>query len=109
VIPKPIKYRNRKLLDIAHEIHECTIQIPDICQGYVPEGCEPVHANWGSWSGKGMGTKGHDFLWAAGCHSCHVEIDQGASLPRSSRVEYWRTAFIRTQIILWETGKVRLT
>lgn len=105
-VPKPVKHRDRALLDLAHRINYCQILIPEVCRGYVPEGCEPVHANWSSWSGKGTATKAHDCLFAAGCHACHVEIDQGMRYPKLARQAFWQDAFWRTQVILWSEGWV---
>lgn len=102
-----MNFRNRRLLDLAHEINECTLQVPGVCRGYTPEGCEPVHANWSEY-GKGGALKAHDPYFAAGCHCCHVEIDQGRRLSGEERKEYWRRGFERTVLLLWQHELVRV-
>jgi hypothetical protein len=85
-------YRNRKYLDLAHRITECQVKIPGVCQGYVPEGCEPAHSNQQR-HGKGKGLKAEDCFYAAACHACHVELDQGKSLSREEKAHYWQLGY----------------
>lgn len=96
-------HRNRKLLDLAHQINECQIQIPGVCTGYSPEGCEPAHSNQQR-HGKGVGRKSHDIFHAAGCHACHMEIDQMNRLPREAKEHYWREGFERTLLEYFKRG-----
>lgn len=101
-----VKYRNRKVLDLAHEIHECQIRIPGVCRGYSPEGCEPAHGNW-SWTGIGMATKSHD-VFAASCHECHVALDTYQHMTRAEAEQYWSRGAIRTWIKLMKDGRLTL-
>lgn len=94
-------YRNRALLDLAHSIHFCMH-----CAGHAPDGCEPAHANWSAY-GKGMSIKAHDCYFAALCHRCHAELDQGP-VSREDKQAMWRAAFDRTLLTLWEQGMVRV-
>lgn len=96
-------YRNRSLLDLAHDLHDCTAQIEGVCQGYSPDGLEPAHSNQ-SRHGKGMSIKAHDCFHAAICHSCHVEIDQGHKLSREERAEVWQKAHERTILEYFNRG-----
>lgn len=101
-------FRSRSLLDLCHRIHACQIQIIGVCKGWCPEGCEPVHPNWSSWTDKGMGGKASDLV-AAGCHDCHVAIDQGKDLSHDERERYWFKGFWRTHVIIWAMGWVKLS
>lgn len=107
MIAKDIEYRNRRLLDLAHGINECTLQIPGVCIGWSDHGCEPAHANnWRPEYGKGGARKAHDCFFAAACHACHVEIDQGKRLDNEERHEYWRRGQSRTLLALFRAGKL---
>ena len=79
-------YRNRKLLDLAHKVEYCQIQIPGVCTGYTG-GCEPAHSNEYR-HGKGKGMKSHDVFHGAGCRACHYEIDNGKLLSKDDRRHY---------------------
>jgi len=98
-----MNHRDRKLLDLAHRLHDCTIRIPGVCQGHSVEGLEPAHANWSRY-GKGMGIKAHDCFHAAACHACHAEIDQGKRLSQEERIDYWQQGFERTLLIYHRNG-----
>jgi len=100
-------YRNRKLLDLAHRVHECQVQIDGVCIGYSPHGCEPAHANWSEY-GKSMGRKADDVYHAAACHACHAELDQGKQLSREERLDYWRRGFERTMLYYFRQGWLRI-
>jgi len=109
MIVKDIEYRNRKLLDVAHKINECQLQIPGVCQGWSEEGCEPAHANnWHPVYGKGGARKAHDNFFAAGCHACHFELDQGRNLSNEERHEYWRIGHARTLLEMFRRGFVKV-
>jgi hypothetical protein len=95
-------FRNRRLLDLAHKVHEC-----QACGRWVHAGCEPAHANWSEY-GKGGSLKSHDVFHAAMCHECHVSIDQGSRLTREERHEVWRRAFNKTQLLYWECGWIKV-
>lgn len=90
-------FRSRKVLDLAHKVNECQVQIPGVCIGYSVEGCEPAHSNQ-SKHGKGAGQKADDNRHVAACHACHVVIDQGA-IPREEKIRLWDAAFVRTRAI----------
>lgn len=62
-------FRNRKLLDAAHECHRCMN-----CGRIVPDGCDPAHSNELE-HGKGVGLKAHDVFFAALCQFCHRWYD----------------------------------
>lgn len=95
-------YRNRKLLDLAHRITECTVQLPEVCE-IRTEGCEPAHSNWFE-HGKGMGLKAHDCFFAAACHSCHAELDQGNLYTAQQKREAWQRGFDRTLLQIYIEG-----
>lgn len=69
IIEKRKPYRNRKLLDQAHDVKYCMFRSP-VCKGYQAHGCEPIHSDF-SEHGKGGGQKADDDQHAAGCHDCH--------------------------------------
>jgi len=92
-IEKNKAFRNRKILDLCHRMNECTLQIPG-CIGYSMDGLEPCHSNWQE-EGIGIGIKADDIV-AAGCHNCHMELDDRANLSREEKVWYWRRGAIRT-------------
>ena len=58
--------------------------------------------------GKGMGMKTDDALTAALCVKCHSEIDQGGALTREERRQRMDRAILRTLVLLFRDGKVRV-
>ena len=96
--------RNRRLLDLAHEMRACTLAIPGVCQGYAGEGLEPAHGPK-SLLGGGVGQKSDD-IFAASCHACHVELDQGRRLSRQERQDAWLLGAARTWAELMRLGKL---
>lgn len=98
-----MNYRNRKLLDLAHELHDCTAQIEGVCIGYSEHGLEPAHSNQ-SVHGKGGHLKAHDCFHAAMCHNCHAELDQGKHLSREERREIWQRAYDATILEYFKRG-----
>lgn len=98
-----MNYRNRKLLDLAHRVTECQLQIPGVCEGHSAHGCEPAHSNQQR-HGKGMSIKADDNYHAAACHSCHVELDQGKRLTKEERREFWEIAHERTMGLYIQSG-----
>lgn len=92
------RYENRRLLDLAHNLHECTH-----CGRYVPEGLEPAHSNQ-SRHGKGMSMKAHDCFHAALCHACHARLDQGSDLSREMRHALWEAAHENTFLLYLALG-----
>ena len=103
MIPKNIPVRNRALLDLAHRLNQCTLNIPGVCTGYSVEGLEPAHSNWAE-DGKGKSLKAHDNLHAAACHACHAELDQGNKLSREERQWYWNRGHKQTMTQYWRNG-----
>ena len=90
-------FRSRKVLDLAHKVNDCQLQIPGICIGYSFEGCEPAHSNQAK-HGKGAGQKADDNRHVAACHPCHVALDQG-QMPRDVKARFWDAAFDRTRAL----------
>lgn len=95
MITKRKPFRSRKVLDLAHQVNDCQLQIPGVCIGFSLEGCEPAHSNQ-SRHGKGAGQKADDNRHVAACHPCHVELDQGR-MPRVTKAKIWDAAFDRTR------------
>ena len=90
-------YRSKKLLKAVSELS---------CQHCGAE-CftQAAHANWGIY-GKGMGQKAHDCFVAALCIRCHAELDQGKNLSADERQQMWESAFRKTLLALFETGRL---
>lgn len=103
--------RSRKLLDLAHELHDCTN-----CGRFSPDGLEPAHQN-GIGAGKGFGIKGQDNRHAAMCHLCHAFYDQvGHGMDPSERYtasaedksEMWLRAHLKTFDEYFRRGWLRV-
>jgi hypothetical protein len=88
-------YRNRKLLSVVHELE---------CVNCGAHGVQAAHRN----EGKGMGIKTSDALVAALCPSCHSELDQGKTMSRDERRDFWNRAYIKTMQALWERGLIEV-
>ena len=95
MIAKRKQFRSRKILDLAHRVNECQLQIPGVCVGYSVEGCEPAHSNQ-SKHRKGAGQKADDNRHVSACHQCHVALDQGP-MPKADKNRFWDAAFERTR------------
>lgn len=109
MIAKDPEYRNRKLLDLAHKIQECQLQIPVVCIGWSDHGCEPAHANnWRPVFGKGGSRKAHDCYFAAGCNPCHRELDQGKRFTGEEKFEFWSRGHDRTLLELFRRGYLKV-
>jgi hypothetical protein len=91
--PKTIIYRNRKLLDLSHQVTNCMFLLPP-CQGVSPEGCEPAHSNHHQ-HGHGKGLKSADDQHVAACPACHRYYD-AHKLPRDKELEIFNAARART-------------
>lgn len=96
-------YRDRALLDAVYQI-DCTLQIPGVCEGGAGE---PAHSNQ-SRHGKGGSIKAHDCFVAAGCRSCHRELDQGKRFTREEKADIWQRAHERTLLQLFQQGLIRV-
>ena len=105
-------YRNRKLLDLAHEI-PCQAQFKHECTGlYVQDNgkylCVPGHSN-NQIFGRGGWHKCPDNFFAALCPPAHDAIDgRSGDMDRETKAAEWLRAFIATQTHLWESGKLRV-
>lgn len=98
-----MNFRSRDLLNLAYEL-DCTLRIPGVCEGGTGE---PAHANSATW-GKGGAMKAHDFAFASACRACHRELDQGSTLSRLSRYEYWMRGHVETMRQLWARGLIQV-
>lgn len=88
-------YRNRKLLDVAHDA-PCMLQVEGVCRsGVYPS--VPCHSNMLR-HGRGFSSKSHDAYAVAGCPPCHAWLDTG----KASREEK-ETAFMAglERYLLW--------
>ena len=94
-------YRNRKLLDLAHDM-PCQAKFPHQCTGHL--GCEPAHSDSSTW-GRGIGHKSHDFAFAAMCHNAHKELSY---MGREEKASEWTRAHVATMEKLWSDGKVKV-
>lgn len=99
-----MNYRNRALLDLAHQM-PCTLNIDGVCQGGLES--EPAHSNQ-QIHGKGMSIKAHDVFFAAACRACHHELDHGTKFNKEEKREIWRHAFDKTYLLLWEMGFIKV-
>ena len=96
-------YRNRKLLDLSHDM-PCQADFDHICNG--PS--VPAHSNQQIF-GRGIGHKSHDCFFAGVCPAAHDQLDGRANgLDRETKQALWLRAYISTQIWLWENGKVKV-
>lgn len=105
-------HRDRKLLDLAHGLHECTN-----CGAHAAHGCEPAHANSGMTESKGLGIKANDGEHAALDARCHRWLDGsgGTGLDPSGRYpftkegrrEMWLGAYFKTQAEYWRRGWIK--
>ena len=81
-------YRNPKLLTIVR-------QSP--CQHCGADDGTVVAAHSNQLrDGKGRSVKAHDYRIAALCFKCHSELDQGATMSKTERLEMWEEAHRKT-------------
>lgn len=95
-------YRNRKLLDLAHNM-PCMADFPHQCTGYL--GCDPAHSD-SSIFGRGFSFKSHDFAYAAMCNPSHKMLD---TFDNEAKKFEWLRAYVKTQKYLWENKLVRVS
>jgi len=88
-------YRNRALLNKAHEVNQCQFMLPGVCERYSPGGCEPAHSN-NIRDGKGTGIKSHDYMHVAACRTCHLEYDSGSKFTKEEKQDYFERGWVRT-------------
>ena len=93
-------YRNKKLLEIVRQLpcQHCGVEDGTVVA---------AHSNQLR-DGKGRGLKAHDYRISALCYKCHAEIDQGALLSKSNRIERWEEAHRKTIGELFERGWLKL-
>lgn len=94
-------YRNRKLLDLAHDM-PCMAGFDHQCYGYL--GCDPAHSDSHIF-GRGCGHKSHDFAFAAMCNNAHKMLD---TFDRDTKFFEWLRAYSKTQEYLWENNKLTI-
>ena len=68
-----------------------------------PGPSQAAHRN----EGKGMGIKVSDALCAALCPTCHTELDQGKTMTKQERRDFWNRAYINTVKELIESGRIK--
>lgn len=96
-------YRNRALLDCAHDA-PCMLRLGVSGCGSHPS--VPCHSDLLRHD-RGGYHKSHDCLAVAGCPICHQAFTR-AHLGRAGYEEAWLMAFERYQVWLWESGKLRV-
>jgi hypothetical protein len=94
-------YRNRRLLNLAHDC-PCFAGFPHDCKEW--EGVEPAHSDQQIF-GRGHGHKSHDFAFAALCHTAHMMLDR---FDRDVKQAEWLRAHIKTMEFLWSSEKLRV-
>jgi hypothetical protein len=106
-----VNHRDRRLLDLAHRVQQCTN-----CERWTDHGCEPAHQN-GIDAGKGFGIKSHDHRHAALCHACHAFYDQGSNGQDPSgqynssgvdKRDLWTRAHLKTMDYYWSQGWLKV-
>jgi hypothetical protein len=95
-------YRNKKLLELANAIPTCTG-----CGAFNVDNIVAAHSNQLR-DGKGRGIKSHDFRIAYLCSTCHYTIDQGPTLSREERLEFFEEAMRKTHDWLWLNGHLKV-
>jgi hypothetical protein len=98
-----MNHRDRKLLDLAHEVEVCQFRLPGVCNIGQPDGCEPAHSN-NLTDGKGTGIKAHDFRHVAACHACHVEYDNGKLFSREQKRVFFNDGWQSTMTLYFLNG-----
>ena len=95
-------YRSRKLLDTFIDAPRC------FGCGRMNDGSVVgAHANWSDY-GKGMSIKAHDVYVAGLCAGCHRELDQGKSMNKEEKRAFWESAWRKTVLWWFQSGKVRV-
>lgn len=94
-------YRNRKLLNLAHD-SPCFAQFDHLCTEHL--GVEPAHSD-AQIFGRGHGHKSHDFAFAAMCHTAHMQLD---TFEREVKQTEWLRGHIATMEFLWSNEKLKV-
>lgn len=108
--------RKRSLLDLAHEVEECTncgAWTGRLSEGN--RGCDPAHEN-GIEAGKGQSIKSQDNRHAALCAACHKWYDSGRGIDPSSvydgiyedKEAMFNRAHKRTFDLYWANGWIKV-
>lgn len=89
-------YRNKKLLEIVRKspCQHCGTQDGTVVA---------AHSNQLR-DGKGRGIKAHDYRIAGLCFTCHYNLDQGSSMSKQERMEFFDEAHRKTIGWLFENG-----
>lgn len=98
-------YRNRKLLDVAHDA-PCMFRIPGVCRDQVDPSI-PCHSNEQR-HGRGKDNKSHDVYAPAGCGPCHYWYDFGKDASREEKQNAFQFALERWWLWLFRNDKVRV-
>lgn len=100
-------YRNRALLNLAHDM-PCCADFPHECND--SNGCEPAHSDHHIY-GRGGWHKSHDFAFAACCPAAHRYLTAKVNddLQREQKFYDWMRAYVKTWEWLWTNRKVRIT
>ena len=93
-------YRNKKLLEL---VRESPCQHCGTRDGTVIA----AHSNQLR-DGKGRGIKAHDYRIAALCYTCHMNLDQGLSMSKEQRVEFFDEAHRKTIGWLFENDHLEI-
>ena len=96
-------YRNRKLLDLAHEA-PCFVNIAKPC-GNDPS--VPAHSDMLK-HGRGVGHKSGDQFAVSCCPNCHAKFTR-EFLGRDQYAEIWLQAHERFLTWMFENEKVKVT
>jgi hypothetical protein len=94
-------YRNEKLLKL---LRQSPCQYCGCQDGTVVA----AHSNQLR-DGKGRGIKAHDYRVAALCYRHHMEIDQGRSMSKEERIQFWDEAHRKTIGWLFENGHLTIS
>lgn len=58
--------------------------------------------------GRGFAHKAHDACGMLLCFKCHHELDHGKTMTKEARREFTLTMIVRTHMVLWSRGLVRI-
>lgn len=95
-------FRNRKLLDLAHEA-PCMLRLAKPCG---TDKSVPCHSD-NLKHGRGVGHKSHDCFAVPGCPNCHSRFTR-EYLGRGGYDDIWAQANADYQLWLWQNEKVKV-
>lgn len=97
-------YRNRRLLDVAHDA-PCCMRIEGICQdGLYPS--VPAHSNQQR-HGRGVGHKSADCFVVAACPACHFWLDAGPA-SRADKQERFLQGLETYWLWMWDNERIKV-